>query len=88
MANGLRATFPHTLGTGAGFALVIVLVGLGVAGMIAAHAMLRTGMRWASMAWLGVSAARFLGHCPRPRGFNIAMAVLLVSSMLPIALEG
>jgi len=167
-ANGLRATWPHMLGIGAGFALMIVLVGLGLAGVLAAHPMLATAMRWASMAWLvwlawkiatapmgrghgrrhtmrlrergrfqwvnpkgwllalsiaatwvrpdapavpqlavigaaffviglpsnlawallGVGAAHFLGRGPRMRFFDIAMALLLVASMLPIALEG
>ena len=39
-------------------------------------------------ALLGVGAAHCLDHGPRMRGFNIAMAVLLVAAMLPIALEG
>jgi threonine/homoserine/homoserine lactone efflux protein len=39
-------------------------------------------------ALLGHGAARLLGHGPRLRAFNIAMAILLVISMLPMALEG
>ena len=39
-------------------------------------------------AFLGHGAARALGPGPRMRAFNIAMAVLLVASMLPMALEG
>jgi len=169
-ANGLHATWWHMLGIGAGFSLMIVLVGLGLAGLLAAQPMLATAMRWASMAWLawlawkiasapvadagapapglrfgfmqavlfqwvnpkawllalsiasawvrpdvpvvpqllvigavfflvtppscipwallGHGAARMLRTGPRLRAFNIAMAVLLLASMLPIALEG
>jgi threonine/homoserine/homoserine lactone efflux protein len=167
-ANGWRATLPHMLGIGAGFALMIVLVGLGLAGVLAAHPAVARAMRLASMAWLvwlawqiatapvgteaapglrfgfakavlfqwvnpkawllalsvaaawvrpdapvgpqlavigvvfflvtvpsclpwallGHGAARLLGQGRRMRAFNIAMAVLLVASMLPIALEG
>ncbi len=168
-ANGWRATWPHMLGIGAGFALMIVLVGLGLAGVLAAYPAVARGMRWASMAWLawlawqiamapvgqggevpalrfgfvravlfqwvnpkawllalsiaaawvrpeaalapqltviglvfflvtvpsclpwallGDGAARVLGGGARMRAFNIAMALLLVASMLPIALEG
>ena len=157
------------LGIGAGFSFMIMLVGLGLAGVLAAHPLLAAAMRWGSMAWLvwlawkiasapvglgeaapalrfgfvkavlfqwvnpkawllalsiaaawvrpdapavpqllaigavfflvtppscipwallGHGAARLLGHGPRLRAFNIAMAVLLVVSMLPMALEG
>jgi threonine/homoserine/homoserine lactone efflux protein len=167
-ANGWRATWPHMLGIGAGFALMIVLVGLGLAGVLATHPVVARAMRLASMVWLvwlawqiatapvgqaaapglrfgfakavlfqwvnpkawllalsiaaawvrpdapagpqlavigvvfflvtvpsclpwallGHGAARLLGQGRRMRAFNIAMAVLLVASMLPIALEG
>lgn len=167
-ANGWLATWPHMLGIGTGFSLMIVLVGLGLAGVLAAHPVLATAMRWGSMAWLlwlawkiasapvgdgaAAPALRFgfvravlfqwvnpkawlmaltvagtfvrpdapvppqlavigavfflvtppscipwalLGHGAarilsggRMRAFNIAMAVLLVASMLPMALEG
>ncbi len=168
-ANGWRATWPHMLGIGAGFALMIVLVGLGLAGALAAHPAVARAMRFASIAWLvwlawkiasspvgqaeeapglrfgfgkavlfqwvnpkawllalsiaaawvrpeapagpqlaviglvffvvtvpsclpwallGHGAARVLGGGARMRVFNIAMAVVLVASMLPIALEG
>ena len=172
-ANGVRATVPHMLGIGAGFALMIVLVGLGLASVLAAHPAVAGAMRWGSLAWLvwlawkiasapmggapmgiaaapglrfgfgqavlfqwinpkawllalsiaatwvrpdapavlqlaaigavffvvgppcnlpwallGAGAARLLGHGARMRAFNIAMAVLLVVSMLPIALAG
>ncbi len=51
-ANGLRAIWPHALGIAAGFSLMIVLVGLGLAGVLAAHPALAAAMRWVSMAWL------------------------------------
>jgi threonine/homoserine/homoserine lactone efflux protein len=51
-ANGVRATLPHMVGIGAGFAFMIMVVGLGLAGVLAAHPRLAQGMRLASMAWL------------------------------------
>ena len=51
-ANGVRATWPHMLGIGVGFALMIVLVGLGLASVLAAHPMISSVMRWGAMAWL------------------------------------
>lgn len=51
-ANGMRATVPHMVGIGAGFAFMIMVVGLGLAGVLAAHPLLARGMRVASMAWL------------------------------------
>lgn len=167
-ANGMRATVPHMLGIGLGFALMIVLVGLGLAGLMTANPTVAAVLRWASMAWLlllayriatapppgtaeggmrfgfvaamlfqwvnpkawllaltiaaawvrpaapigpqlaligvvfllvtppccipwallGRGAVRLLGHGPALRAFNIAMAVALVASMLPLVLEG
>lgn len=168
-ANGWRAIWPHMLGIGIGFALMIMLVGAGLAGVLAANPLVAAAMRWASMAWLvwlawkiataplgdvgggsgmrfgfvramlfqwvnpkawllalsiaatwvrpevpagpqllvigavfvlvtppsclpwallGEGAARLLGAGRRMRAFNIAMAVLLVVSMLPMVLEG
>ena len=51
-ANGWRATWPHILGNGAGFSLMIVLVGAGLAGVLAAQPLLAAAMRWGAMAWL------------------------------------
>ena len=167
-ANGWRATWPHILGHGAGFSLMIVLVGAGLAGVLAAQPLLAAAMRWGAMAWLvwlafkiasgpvdaaagggmrfgfvkavlfqwvnpkawllalsiaaawvrpdeaalpqllvigavfflvtppscipwallGEGAARLLGPGRRMRVFNIAMAIVLVVSMLPMVLEG
>jgi threonine/homoserine/homoserine lactone efflux protein len=167
-ANGMRATVPHMLGIGVGFALMIVLVGLGLGGVMTANPTVATALRWGSMAWLvwlavqiatapppgsaeggmrfgfvaamlfqwinpkawllaltiaaawvrptapigpqlaligavfllvtppcclpwallGRGAVRVLGHGPALRAFNIAMAIALVASMLPLVLEG
>ena len=167
-ANGWRATWPHILGNGAGFSLMIVLVGAGLAGVLAAQPLLAAAMRWGAMAWLvwlafkiatgpvdaaagggmrfgfvkavlfqwvnpkawllalsiaaawvrpdeaalpqllvigavfflvtppscipwallGEGAARLLGPGRRMRVFNLAMAIVLVVSMLPMVLEG
>ena len=45
-ANGIRATVPHMLGIGVGFALMIVLVGLGLAGVMTANPTVALVLRW------------------------------------------
>ncbi len=172
-ANGVRATWAHMLGIAVGFSAMIMLVGLGLAGVLAAHPGVAQTMRWASIAWLvwlawkiatvpmgdeaagdaaqpgmrfgfvtavlfqwvnpkawllalsiaaswvrpeasagrqlaviglvfllvgppcnlpwallGAGAARVLRGGRRMRAFNVAMAILLVASMLPMVLEG
>jgi threonine/homoserine/homoserine lactone efflux protein len=167
-ANGIRATVPQMLGIGVGFALMIVLVGLGLAGVMVANPTVAAVLRWGAIAWLvwlalqiatapppgeadgrmrfgfiaamlfqwvnpkawllaltiaaawvrpgapagpqlaligmvfllvtppccipwallGRGAARFLGRGRAYRVFNVAMAVALLASMLPLVLEG
>mgnify|MGYP001073107304 CR=1 FL=1 len=164
--NGLRATVPHVVGIAAGFGLMIVLVGIGFAGLVTQAPAVAQGMRVVSLGWLlylawriasaplpghgearppigfvgaalfqwinpkawllslslisawivpsqamvpqlalvagvfaaacvpscalwaliGVGAARALDSPARLRAFNVAMAVLLVVSMVPAAL--
>ena len=165
--NGLRAAVPHIMGISLGASLMMMLVGLGLAGVLVQFPLLAQVMRWAAMAWLlylawgiataplpgeigkpgfrfgfvqamlfqwinpkawllalsiastwvsparpvlpqlliictvfflacapcclpwallGTGAARFLGSPARLRWFNVAMAVLLVVSMVPVAL--
>lgn len=50
--NGVRATFPHILGISLGFGAMVVIVGLGVAGPLAAHPALHDVLRWVGGAWL------------------------------------
>ncbi len=50
--HGLRATLPHMLGISLGFAAMIVLVGLGLAGLLTATPLLATALRWIALAWL------------------------------------
>jgi threonine/homoserine/homoserine lactone efflux protein len=38
-------------------------------------------------AWMGVQVKRFLGTGARLRAFNIAMALLLVASLVPILMH-
>ena len=80
-ANGLRATVPHMLGIGAGFSLMIVLVGLGLSGVIAANPTLAWAMRWGSMAWL-VWLAVQIATAPPPGATGAAMHFGFVAAVL------
>jgi threonine/homoserine/homoserine lactone efflux protein len=50
--HGWRGTMPHMLGITAGFTLMLVLVGLGLAGPFAASTTLHAVLRWVGAAWL------------------------------------
>jgi threonine/homoserine/homoserine lactone efflux protein len=50
--HGLRAIVPHMLGITAGFGAMILLVGLGAAGPLAANPALHAALRWVGAAWL------------------------------------
>lgn len=50
--NGVRATVPHMLGISLGFGAMVVVVGLGVAGPLAAHPGLHAVLRWVGGAWI------------------------------------
>jgi threonine/homoserine/homoserine lactone efflux protein len=49
---GLRRTLPHLLGVCLGFGAMVLLVGLGLAGLISAVPWLYEGLRWAGAAYL------------------------------------
>ncbi|CAH0299099.1 LysE family translocator [Roseomonas sp. CECT 9278] len=53
---GIRATVPHMLGITIGFAAMLLIVGLGLAGPFAAMPMLHTALKWGGAAWLLVLA--------------------------------
>lgn len=50
--NGVRATVPAMLGISLGFGAMVVVVGLGVAGPLAAHPGLHSALRWVGGAWI------------------------------------
>ncbi len=50
--HGVRATLPHMLGIAAGFAVMLVIVGMGLAGPFAAWPMLHAALKWGGAAWL------------------------------------
>ena len=50
--HGVRATVPHMLGISLGFGFMVALVGLGLAGPLAASPALHAGLRWAGVAWM------------------------------------
>lgn len=49
---GLRRTLPHLLGVALGFAFMLVLVGAGIAELLAASPLLGEGLRWACVLLL------------------------------------
>ncbi|TQF83157.1 LysE family translocator [Elioraea sp. Yellowstone] len=50
--HGVRATLPHMAGITIGFPVMIVLVGLGLAGPFAANPDLHTALKWIGAAWI------------------------------------
>lgn len=54
--HGIRATAPHQLGIAIGFAAMLLVVGLGLAGPFATWPLLHTVLKWAGGAWLLVLA--------------------------------
>lgn len=54
--HGIRATVPHMLGITFGFAAMLVIVGLGLAGPFAAWPLLHAALKWGGAAWLLVLA--------------------------------
>ena len=50
--NGVRATVPHMFGIAAGFGVMILIVGLGLAAPLARLPLLQSAMRWVGLIWL------------------------------------
>lgn len=50
--NGVRATVPQMLGISLGFGAMVIVVGLGLAGPLAAHPALHIILRWVGGAWI------------------------------------
>jgi threonine/homoserine/homoserine lactone efflux protein len=50
--HGVRAVVPHMWGITFGFGAMLLLVGLGLAGPLAASAWLHAALRWIGAAWL------------------------------------
>ncbi|SFK39168.1 LysE family translocator [Falsiroseomonas stagni] len=83
-SHGVRGVVPHMLGITGGFGAMLLLVGLGLAGPLAASVWLHEAMRWAGAAWLlwlawkiasaPVSDRKGAGEGPRrpPMGFRSA----------------
>jgi threonine/homoserine/homoserine lactone efflux protein len=63
--HGVRGTVPHMIGIAVGFAIMIGLVGLGLAGVITAAPMVALGLRWVMFAWLLLLAWR-IAQAGRP----------------------
>ena len=56
--HGLAATVPHVLGVVVGFAVMLFLVGIGLAGVLFAYPLLLSVLRWGMAAWLLLLAWR------------------------------
>jgi len=54
--HGVRATVPHMAGITLGFAAMLVIVGLGLAGPFVAWPLLHAVLKWGGAAWLLVLA--------------------------------
>lgn len=54
--HGVRATVPHMAGITLGFAAMLVIVGLGLAGPFVAWPLLHAALKWGGAAWLLVLA--------------------------------
>jgi threonine/homoserine/homoserine lactone efflux protein len=63
--HGVRAVMPHMLGITFGFGAMLLLVGLGLAGPLAASDWLHGVLRWVGGAWLLVLAWR-IATAPLP----------------------
>jgi len=50
--HGVRATVPHMVGIAVGFAVMLVLVCVGLAGVVLQVPLVATFLRWASLIWL------------------------------------
>ena len=62
---GFRRTIPHMLGVGLGFTAMTVLVGLGIAGLLAASPVLALGLKAASLGYMMWFAWKIL-NAPEP----------------------
>ncbi len=51
-SHGMRQTLPHVLGVCLGFGLMVAVVGLGLAGPLAASPALHAWLRWVGGAWM------------------------------------
>ncbi len=80
--HGVRATMPHMLGINLGFGAMVAVVGLGLAGPLAASPPLHAALRWIGGAWIlwiawsmirADPAAPLLGKAAKPpMGFGAA----------------
>jgi threonine/homoserine/homoserine lactone efflux protein len=71
-ANGVRRTLPQVFGIALGFSAMVALVGLGLAGPLAASPALHNVLRWIGGAWMlwiayGIARSAVVGGAePRP----------------------
>ncbi len=65
---GFRRTVPHMLGVGLGFSFMVVLVGLGVAGLFAAFPAAHVALKWASVGYMLWLAWKIANAAPPREG--------------------
>jgi len=67
---GFRRTIPHMLGIGIGFVVMMVIVGLGIGQMLQAAPQVYTGLRLASLLYMGWLAWRIATSGPVDGGIS------------------
>lgn len=79
--HGFRATLPHCAGIALGFAVMVAIIGLGVAGVLASVPRIAFVLRWVALGWLLLLAWRIArsgapgtGPARPPMGFLGAAA--------------
>ncbi|WP_342634183.1 LysE family translocator [Lichenibacterium ramalinae] len=66
---GVRRTLPHMFGIALGFTLMVVLVGLGLAGIFARFPVLLVAMKWVGAAYMVYLAVKLATAAPlKPTG--------------------
>ena len=68
---GVRRTLPHMLGIAFGFTLMVVLVGLGLAGLFARVPSLLVAMKWVGAAYMVYLAAKLAMAAPLKPGGTV-----------------
>ncbi len=80
-ANGVRRTLPQVFGIALGFGAMVALVGLGLAGPLAASPALHNVLRWVGSAWMlwiayGIARSAVVSHARSQPPMSFAGAAL------------
>ncbi len=78
--HGVRATMPHIVGIAVGFAVMLVLVCVGLAGVVLQIPLVATLLRWVALAWL-VWLAWQIASAPPPGSLGARPALGFLGAM-------